>query len=128
MAYQIEHIGFSVRSPIEMAQWYERVLGFRIAFSAHDAKKAVAFVEDSSGHSVLELGQLPGIEPLCDVSTHPLQFHIALASDDPQQDADYLVRNGASFIEECTIKRPGEQLLLLKDPWGNSIQLARRSR
>lgn len=126
MAFRIEHIGLSVSDPIAMAEWYARVLGFHIVFSGADQEKAVAFVGDASGNCMLELGRLPGIEPLQSVQSHPLQLHIALASDHPAQDADYLIAHGASFIEEATFKRPGEELLLLRDPWGNSIQLAKR--
>lgn len=127
MNFRIEHIGLCVTAPVEMAQWYERVLGFKIVFSAQDDEKAVAFIADASGHSMLELGRLPGIAPLCATRTHPLQCHIGLASTDPQRDADYLVENGARFIEECGVRRPGENLLLLADPWGNTIQLAHRA-
>lgn len=127
MTFRLEHIGIAVSSPIEMARWYARVLGFRIVFSAQDGEGAVAFVEDPAGHGLVEFGRLPGIAPLCDATTHPLQFHITLASSNPSADADYLIGNGAAYIEECPVKRPGEQLLLLRDPWGNSIQLAKRA-
>lgn len=127
MAYRIEHIGLCVSDPVAMAEWYQRVLGFNIVFSGADQEKAVAFVTDGSGHCMLELGRLPGIVPLHEVQTHPLQLHIALASDNPRQDADYLIANGATFVEEATFKRPGDELLLLRDPWGNSLQLAKRA-
>lgn len=126
-SFAIEHIGISVTDPLNMAEWYRRVLGFKIMFSGSDESKAVAFVSDAEEHTTLELGQLPGITPLSEQIAHPLQLHIALRSADIDADAAYLVQNGAAFIEECPLKLPGDKLVILRDPWGNTIQLADRA-
>lgn len=125
--YEIEHIGISVEKPIEMANWYHEMLGFNIKFSAQDEEKAVAFLTDGSDKVMLELGNIPDVLPLTKVLRHLLQLHIALRSEDLDKDADYLVSKGAKFIEKCPIKRPGENLIVLSDPWGNTIQLVKRS-
>ena len=125
--YVLEHIGILVEDPIAMAEWYERVLGFAVRFSAKDAEKSVAFLSDRTGGVMLELGQLPGLTPIADILSHPLQFHIALPSTDPDEDGRHLVANGARFVEECPVKRPGERLLLFLDPWGHSLQLVKRA-
>ena len=125
--FEIEHVGISVEKPIEMANWYERVLGFDIKFSAEDDEKGVAFITDSSGKVMLELGKVPNVLPLTKGLSHHLQLHIALKSEDPDRDADYLVSKGARFIEKCPIKRPGENLIVLSDPWGYTIQLVKRN-
>ena len=126
-SHTLEHIGILVKDPIAMAEWYVRVLGFKVTFSARDEEKAVAFLADRTGGLMLELGKLPGLTPTSDVLSHPLQFHIALHSDDPDAEAQYLIENGAVFIEECPVKRPGERLLLFRDPWGHTLQLAKRA-
>ena len=125
-AYEIEHIGIAVEKPIEMANWYRETLGFNIKFLAEDEEKAVAFITDGSDKVMLELGKIPDVPPLTKGVSHHLQLHIALRSDDPDKDADYLVSKGATFIEKCPIKRPGENLIVLSDPWGNTIQLVKR--
>lgn len=125
--YEIEHIGIAVEKPIEMADWYHETLGFNIKFSAQDEEKEVAFLTDSSDKVMFEFGKIPGVLPLTRGLSHHLQLHIALKSDDPDKDADYLVSKGAAFIEKCPIKRPGENLIVLRDPWGNTIQLVKRS-
>lgn len=127
MEFEIEHIGIAVRDPVKMAKWYQEALGFKIRFSAEDDEKAVAFLTDSGGRVLLELGKLPGILPLAVGLSHHLQLHIALQSADPERDAEYLVSMGASFIESCPIKRPGDNLIVLSDPWGNTLQLAKRN-
>jgi glyoxylase I family protein len=126
--FEIEHIGISVAKPIEMANWYQEVLGFDIKFSAEDDEKAVAFLTDGSDRVMLELGRLPDVPPLAEGLSHHLELHIALKSDDPEKDAEYLVSNGAKFIEKCPITRQGENLTVLSDPWGNTLQLVRRNR
>jgi catechol-2,3-dioxygenase len=73
MNYIIEHIGISVSQPIEMASWYQRVLGFEIIFSGQDSEKAVAFICDVNKSVVLELGQIPNVTPLRDRIDHHLQ-------------------------------------------------------
>jgi len=125
--YEIEHIGICVEKPIETANWYHETLGFNIKFSAEDEEKAVAFITDGSDKVMLEIGKIPDVLPLTKRLSHHLQLHIALKSIDPDKDADYLVSKGATFIEKCPIKQPGENLIVLSDPWGNTIQLVRRS-
>jgi hypothetical protein len=125
--FDIEHIGISVEKPIEMANWYRDTLGFNIHFCAEDEEKGVAFITDGSDRVMLELGKIPDASPLAGRLNHHLQLHIALRSEDPDRDAQYLVSKGARFIEKCPIKRPGENLIVLSDPWGNTIQLVKRS-
>ena len=125
--YDIEHIGIAVEKPIEMANWYRYALGFRIKFSAEDEEKGVAFLTDGNDRVMLELGKVPDVLPLTEGMSHHLQLHIALKSDDPDKEAEYLASKGAKFIEKCRIKRPGENLIVLSDPWGNTIQLVKRS-
>ena len=124
--YDIEHIGIAVEKPIEMANWYRDTLGFNIMFSAEDEEKGVAFLTDGSDRVMLELGKVPDVLPLTKGMSHHLQLHIALKSDDPDKEAEFLVSKGAKFIEKCPIRMPGENLIVLSDPWGNTIQLVKR--
>jgi catechol-2,3-dioxygenase len=125
--YEIEHIGISVKNPIDMANWYHETLGFDIKFSAEDEEKGVAFLTDGSDRVMLEFGKIPNVPPLAAEVRHHLQLHIALRSEDPDKDAEFLVSKGATFIEKCPIRRPGENLIVLSDPWGNTIQLVKRN-
>ena len=125
--FDIGHIGICVEKPIEMANWYRDALGFNIKFCAEDDEKGGAFLTDGSDKVMFELGKIPDVSPLAGGLSHHLQLHIALISEDPDRDAQYLVSKGATFIEKCPIKRPGENLIVLSDPWGNTIQLVKRS-
>ncbi len=115
MKFSIEHIGICVEKPIEMADWYRDTLGFHVKFCAEDGEKGVAFITDGSDRVMLELGKIPDVSPLACRLNHHLQLHIALKSEDPDRDAQYLVFKGATFIEKCPIKRPGEDLIVLSE-------------
>ena len=103
MNFSIEHIGITVDKPVEMAKWYKDVLGFEIKFSGEDSEKGVAFIMDADNKVMLELGKIAGVKPLKTGMSHHLQFHVALESEAPDEDADYLVQNGAKYIEKCPI-------------------------
>jgi glyoxylase I family protein len=124
--YDIEHIGICVDKPIEMANWYKDVLGFNIKFAEQDDEKGVAFITDANDKVLIELGKIPNVAPLCRKVDHHLQLHIALKSENPDEEAKYLISKGAKFIEKCPITLPGDNLIVLYDPWGNCIQLAKR--
>ena len=124
--YSIEHIGISVEDPIAIGEWYRDVLGFRIKYSGKDDDKAVSFITDNNENIIIELGRLPQIDSLSKRINHHLQFHIALKSDDPDLDKDFLIENGATFIEKSPVTREDDYLLTFNDPWGNCIQLAKR--
>jgi len=125
---RIEHVGVLVTDPVGMARWYESALGFEVRVAAEGTDKAVAFLADCTGNVVLEFGRVPGGEPLVQHTTQPLQFHIAFESEDPDEDAKRLIEHGASFIEVCTVRCAGDRVLLLRDPWGHTIQLVRRAK
>ena len=126
MKYQIEHIGFSVDAPIEMAKWYQDILGFNIKLSLGDNQHGVAFIEDESCKLTLEVFKIPETTPLKNHLEHHLQFHIAFECDDPDLAASELVKHGATFIENCPRKIEGDYLVVLNDPWGNCIQFVKR--
>jgi hypothetical protein len=66
-------------------------------FAAEDSVKAVAFVTDADGKAMIELGKIHDVPALRDQIKHHLRFHIALESEDPYQEVDYLVENGANL-------------------------------
>jgi catechol 2,3-dioxygenase-like lactoylglutathione lyase family enzyme len=126
--FDIEHIGVCVSDPLAMAAWYRDVLGFKIKISGGDAEKAVAFMTDSSGKVMMEFGKIPGVGPLFEKLDHHLQFHLALKSDDPEADGKMILEKGGVFIEKSTVTMPGDLILNYRDPWGNTIQLAKRGK
>lgn len=128
--FKIEHIGIIVKEPVKMAKWYKDVLGFDIKLSSpnDESEKSVAFVTDKDSRVMLEFGKLPDIHPLCDQTDHHLQLHVAIESGNPDEDMKYLIDKGAHFIEKCPVTMPEDNLIVLKDPWDNCIQLVKRKK
>lgn len=124
----LEHVGFSVHDPFETADWYVRNLGFTAVRrgGAPGDVAATVFIRSPNG-TVLELIRSPEIPPLSAVTVHPEQLHIAFFTTDPDGDCSRLTEAGAALVSQRTLQPSGDRLLLLHDPWGNSIQLSARA-
>jgi hypothetical protein len=122
----IEHIGICVPAPISMGMWYRDNLGFKIVRSAGDDIDGVSFLIDSEGNAVLELGRLPEGPPLDSRSLLPLQLHIAIECENPTNEAGRLVKAGAELVGESPRNTYQGERILIRDPWGYTIQLVNR--
>ncbi len=122
---RIEHVGIQVHAPAAMADWYEKHLGFECRRSA-DAPVPVRFISDDSGKVMLEVYNNPEA-PMPDYpKLNPLVLHVAFACDDLKATAERLVRAGATLLAGPETKPNGDELAMLRDPWGLPIQLVRR--
>jgi catechol 2,3-dioxygenase-like lactoylglutathione lyase family enzyme len=124
---KIEHIGICVSVPIAMGNWYKEHLGADILFHAGNDEDGVSFVTD--GHSVIEFGRLPEgppLDPRAFVS--PLQLHIAFECSNPRSEGERLIAAGAEWIGESPRNDEQGEKVLLKDPWGYTIQLVNRKK
>ena len=122
----IEHIGFVVTDSESRARWYQETLGFKILNSFETASGHVAFIQCSQTGLIFELITDKTLAPIEDALTHPLQLHIAFKSNDIEADKSRLIEQGAEFVTDCATADPDAMVLIVKDPWGNFIQLAKR--
>ena len=83
---------------------------FDIKFSVEDEEKAVAFLTDGCDRVMLELGKVPGVLPLIKGMSHHLQLHIALKSDDPDKEAEFLVSKGRKVYRKMPNQDAGGEL------------------
>ena len=60
-------------------------------------------------------------------SMDPMLVHVAFYSDNVSADRDRLVAAGASVAEDLVTSPAGDQLVMLRDPWGLALQLASRA-
>ena len=58
---------------------------------------------------------------------NPLLVHLAFVCDNPEEKRAELEAVGASFAEEVRIQ-DGSHLVMMRDPWGLSIQLCKRGK
>jgi len=107
-----------------MAAWYVEHLGMRIVRQSPGPSQ-IHFLADAAGRAVIEIYRNTG-DPIPDYpAMHPIRFHIAFATADPEASRAALVAAGATFVEERTMP-DGSLLLMLRDPWGIPLQLCKR--
>ncbi|HSU57472.1 MAG TPA: VOC family protein [Candidatus Dormibacteraeota bacterium] len=123
---KIEHVALQVPEPIVMADWYVKHLGFSIARSSGEPAHA-RFLKDSSGSVMLEIYRNPKASVPEYTKIDPLWLHIAFVSHDPASDRDKLVAAGATVVEEVVKTPSGDELVMLRDPWGVAVQLVKRA-
>jgi glyoxylase I family protein len=120
---KIEHVALLVEDPIAMARWYEDHLGLRTVRSVPSGD--TRFLADTEGESVLEIYR--GAPPTPDYrSMDPLLLHVAFATRDVPGTRARLIAAGATPVGEISILPTGDEMAMLRDPWGLAIQLANR--
>jgi catechol 2,3-dioxygenase-like lactoylglutathione lyase family enzyme len=124
---RIEHVALQVSDPAAIAQWYVEHLGCSVARSAPDAP-FVHFLKDGAGASMLELYRSPKAPVPDYAGMDPSLVHLAFVSPDPQADRDRLVAAGASIVEALLQTPAGDELVMLRDPWGLALQLVKRAK
>ena len=122
----LEHIGLNVPNPVAVAQWYTMHLAMKVM--RKDGPPANAhFLGDARGKMMVEVYN-NAKAPLPDYRTmNPLVLHLAFFVDDVRGTREHLLRYGASMEGEVTVSDQGDELAMLRDPWGLSIQLVKRA-
>jgi glyoxylase I family protein len=123
---RIEHVGIQVQDPAAVAEWYVANLGFDCRRSA-DAPVPVRFIADSTGRVMMEIYNHPDAEVPDYSVADPLIMHMAFICEDVRGTVQRLVRAGARVISQAEVKPNGDELAMLRDPWGLPIQLCRRA-
>jgi catechol 2,3-dioxygenase-like lactoylglutathione lyase family enzyme len=122
----IEHLAFNVTDPVAAAAWYVRHLGMRVVRSL-DVPPHTRFLADQAGRVVLEIYRQDRLPPPDYYRQDPLAFHVAFATPAIQEARQELLRAGATAEGEITTTATGDQLAMLRDPWGVPVQLVQRS-
>ena len=122
---RIEHAGIQVKDPAAMAEWYIAHLGFQCRRSA-DTPVPVRYIADNSGKVMLEVYRNPDVAVPDYAAMDPLHLHVAFQCEDVGGTVQRLLRAGATLFSAPEIKPNGDELAMLRDPWGLPIQLCRR--
>ncbi len=122
---KIEHVAFNVPDPVAMAKWYEDNLTMRTVRSFGPPTNT-RFVADASGQTILEIynntkATVPNYR-----GNDPLVFHLAFAVDDVRATRARLLKAGATAEGDVTTTDGGDDLAMLRDPWGVAVQLVKR--
>jgi glyoxylase I family protein len=121
----IEHFAINVADATAVAAWYVENLGMQVVRKGTGAP-FIHFLADAAGRGVIEIYSNPA-DPVPDyASMHPLRFHVAFETSDPDGSKAELITAGATFVDEMALP-DGSRLLMLRDPWGMAIQLCNRT-
>ncbi len=122
----IEHLALQVEDPAAMGEWLIQHLRMRVR-RAGDPPVSVRFIVDEGGRTMLELYRNQ-TAPLPDYrNMDPALLHVAFASEDIEADCDKLVAAGATVVAAPSTTATGDQLAMLRDPWGLPLQLVKRA-
>jgi len=123
---RLEHIAFNVHDPERVAAWYGEHFGLRVVRAGADIARTT-FLATCDGAVLIELynNNTAPVPPYA--QKHPLELHLAFSSDDPQGEAERLLRVGAVLSEPAKKTGAGDEVVMLRDPFGLALQLVRRA-
>ena len=123
-AMRLEHCALQVADPVAMADWYVKNLGCSIARSGK-APNHARFLQ--AGPVLIEIYQSTNAPTPDYQAMHPAQLHLAFVSENVPADRDRLLAVGAKIFEDYFTNAAGDELVMLRDPWGVGLQLVKRA-
>jgi catechol 2,3-dioxygenase-like lactoylglutathione lyase family enzyme len=122
----IEHAAWTVAEPEAMVEWYCRHLGMSVARKVGGPART-HFLADATGRVLLEVYRNPRVDPPPYAEMDPLVLHLAFAVEDVKAEHRRLLAAGARPVGEVGVTPAGDEMAMLRDPWGFCIQLVRRA-
>ena len=123
---RIEHVAFNVTEPVAMAHWYTEHLQMRVARIFGPPGHA-HFLVDAAGESMIEIYYNSTAPVPAYGKMDPLMLHLAFAVDDVRTTRSRLLQAGATAEGEAATTSSGDNLAMLRDPWGFAVQLVKRA-
>jgi len=120
----IEHFAVNVADPVAVADWYVKNLGMVVARHV-DEGPMTRFLADTSKRVVMEVYRQNA--PVPDYAAmNPFTFHVAFFADDVEKERERLIAAGGKADGDITTAPNGDVLCFVRDPWGMTVQLAKR--
>jgi len=126
VAICLEHVALNVQDPVKMAEWYCKNLQMKVVKKG-PAPVNAHFICDAGANMMLEIYHNPPDAVPDYASMDPLLFHIAFMVDDVKAIRDKLIAAGATPVGEVSTTATGDQIAILRDPWGVTIQFVKRA-
>jgi len=124
--FAMEHAAINVPDAQAMAEWYVKNLGMKVARHVGGPAKT-HFLADASGRVVMEIYSNASA-PVPDYAKQdPLVLHFAFFTDDVKAAEEKLVAAGATVHAGYTRSQAGDEMSMLRDPWGLPLQLMKRA-
>jgi catechol 2,3-dioxygenase-like lactoylglutathione lyase family enzyme len=122
---RLEHIAFNVTNPAAIAKWYCDHLKMKIVRKSLPPENT-HFICDTAGNMAFELYNNPSV-PIPEYrKLNHLALHLAFMVDDVKSIRDSLLVAGATLVEDVATTPAGDQVLMMRDPWGFAIQFVKR--
>jgi glyoxylase I family protein len=123
---RLEHVAINVEDPEEMAKWYCKNLGMKILRQGPPPVN-MRFISDAGGNMMLEIYHNPPDAVPNYTSMDPLLLHIAFMVDDVKGTCRKLIAAGATVATDAFTTESGDEIAILRDPWGVPIQFLKRA-
>jgi glyoxylase I family protein len=123
---RLEHVALNVQDPVRMAEWYCTNLEMKVIRKGPPPANG-RFISDAGGHMMLELYHNPPNAVPDYASMNPLLLHVAFMVDDVKRTVRKLVAAGATVVQDVYTTDGGDEIAMLRDPWGLPIQILRRA-
>ncbi len=123
---RLEHVAINVEDPAAMAKWYCENLGMKTVRKGPSPVN-MRFISDAGGNMMLELYNNPPDAVPDYPSMDPLSLHIAFMVDDVKSITKKLIAAGATIAVDVNVTPAGDELVILRDPWGVPIQFLKRT-
>ena len=123
---RFEHVAINVEDPVGMAKWYCQSLGMKIVRKG-EAPVNAHFISDSGGNMMMEIYHNPPDAVPDYASMDPLLLHIAFMTDDVKGVREKLIAAGAQAVGDILVTPGGDEIAMLRDPWGVPIQFVKRA-
>ena len=122
-----EHFALNVADPQSMTNWYCENLDMK-ANRKSTPPTYTNFVADAGNNMMFELYNNSGY-PVLDMSKiNHLSLHIAFVVDDVRAIRNGLIAAGATLADDITVSASGDEILMLRNPWGVPLQFIKRAK
>ena len=122
---KIEHTAYQVADPTAVARWYVQHLGMTVKRSQAEAP-FMHFLADDGDAVMLEFYHNPDVAVPDYRDLNPVVYHLAFRTDDVKATRARLLAAGATPETDVTVTPAGDELTMLRDPWGLPLQLLKR--
>jgi glyoxylase I family protein len=123
---RLEHVAINVEDPVGMAKWYCQNLGMKVVRKGPPPVN-MHFISDAGGNMMLEIYRNPPDAVPDYASMDPLLLHISFMVDDVKGVREKLITAGATPVGDISVTTSGDELAMLRDPWGVAIQFVKRA-
>jgi catechol 2,3-dioxygenase-like lactoylglutathione lyase family enzyme len=122
---KIEHVALQVSDPVALSRWYVQHLGLTVK-RAQTESPFGHFLGDDGDAVMLEFYGYPNLPVPDYYGMEPLLLHVAFHVDDIAATRSRLIGAGAAAVGEVQVNDVGDEVAMLRDPWGIPVQLVRR--